>query len=303
MRFLEQYLFHIVRLRPFRGITFTHRTGCEGAGSQANCIMNAMTFARACGLPYVHTPLTMIAHADRPMCEWVTAWETFFNLGLGEVAYDAETLGVVNYTPEVYREIELCLGWRGRGDQLADCFKALIPELRRKYYSNKSPRTTEEVMVALHMRRGDVTVQNNSNMFTSTQKAMHTVNAVKSVLDSQQIPHTIRVYSQGNIEEFAELTSLGVEFFLDADPIWTLQELIEADVLIMAKSSFSSYAGIISSGIKIYEPADWSELAASVEFILNDPLDDWLRCEVDGTVDEVALEHQLLIRTKAKLNF
>jgi len=40
-----------------------------------------------------------------------------------------------------------------------------------------------------------------------------------------------------------------------------------------------------------------------VEFILNDPLDDWLRCEVDGTVDEVALEHQLLIRTKAKLNF
>jgi hypothetical protein len=37
-----------------------------------------------------------------------------------------------------------------------------------------------------------------------------------------------------------------VEFFLDADPIWKIGELVEADVLILAKGSFSLYAALIS---------------------------------------------------------
>jgi hypothetical protein len=48
-------------------------------------MMNAISFARACGLTYVHTPFKVIAHADRPMEEWVAGWETLFNLGDGEL--------------------------------------------------------------------------------------------------------------------------------------------------------------------------------------------------------------------------
>jgi hypothetical protein len=48
--------------------------------------MWAINFARICGLTYVHTPFNRIWHADRPMREWVDAWEAHFNLGLGEVA-------------------------------------------------------------------------------------------------------------------------------------------------------------------------------------------------------------------------
>jgi hypothetical protein len=33
--------------------------------------------------------ICQIAHADRPMQDWVEAWETQFNLGSGEVATDA----------------------------------------------------------------------------------------------------------------------------------------------------------------------------------------------------------------------
>jgi hypothetical protein len=46
----------------------------------------------------------------------------------------------------------------------------------------------------------------------------------------------------------------GVEFFLDTDAVWTMEELIEADILIMAKGYFSYYAGLICDGIKIFEP-------------------------------------------------
>jgi len=84
--------------------------------------------------------------------------------------------------------------------------------------------------------------------------------------------------------DVAELDVPGTEFFLDMDPIWSMQELIEADILIMAKSSFSYVAALISEGIKIYDPPclDYP------------PLSSWLILDPNGEFDCAAFERQLL---------
>lgn len=66
-----------------------------------------------------------------------------------------------------------------------------------------------------------------------------------------------------------------------------MQELIEADVLIMSKSSFCYYAALISDGIKIFEPE-------------NETMDGWLLCSEDGSFNCEAFERQLtsLVQTK-----
>src|SRR6202046_5831469 len=87
--FLRQYVLHVTRLRPLRKITCTGLKS-EGAGSQALMVMNAINFARSFGLTYVHSPFTLIHHAERPTEEWVTSWETLFNLGDGEPVCDIE---------------------------------------------------------------------------------------------------------------------------------------------------------------------------------------------------------------------
>ena len=66
-----------------------------------------------------------------------------------------------------FNEIER-FGWRVRGDKLAERFKTSVAEFRRKYYVNKSPRQTEEVTVAMHIRRGDVS-EADSDYFTSNE--------------------------------------------------------------------------------------------------------------------------------------
>jgi hypothetical protein len=100
------------------------------------------------------------------------------------------------------------------------------------------------------------------------------------------------IYGQGSIADFPELTPLNARFFLDADPIWTLQELVEADILIVAKSCFSSYAGLISDGIKICESMPgWSNFSGS---------DDWIACEEDGSFDGVAFARQFYLLQEAK---
>jgi hypothetical protein len=90
-------------------------------------------------------------------------------------------------------------------------------------------------------------------MWTSTSIIAKTITKVRAVLDGYCIQYKICVFSQGDYTDVAELDAPGAEFFLDAEPIWSMQEIIEADILIMAKSDFSYVAAFISEGIKIYE--------------------------------------------------
>jgi hypothetical protein len=301
-RFLRQYVLHTTGLRPIRKITSTGLRS-EGAGSQALMIMNAINFSRSFGLTYVHTPFTLIHHADRNTQDWVTAWETLLNLGAGEAACGVERREVVNFC-YTFTDLDLCFGWRRRGKELANSFKALIPEFRRKYYLNKSPRRTDEVTVAVHIRRGDVSAD-NPDYFTSNETIWRTISTLQSILDTHRVKYRIRIYSQGNTADFAALDMLGVEFFLDADTIWTMEELIEADILVMAKGCFSYCAALISDGIKIFVPETLlgDDLLPSWKWRSVPAAESWVPCHTDGSFETAIFERQLtiLIDSKAML--
>jgi len=288
--FLWRFILHLTDIRPIRQITCTGLKH-EGAGSQAHMIMSAINFARASGLTYVHTPFSLIHHADRPMDEWVAVWEAFFNLGDGETTCIPEEHRPVDYCYN-RSSLELCFGWADPRNELSRRFNELIPEFKRKYYQGKKTGIKNEFTVAVHIRRGDVSETFNSHRFTGTDAIAKTVAAAKSILDSRKIAHTLRIYSQGSPTEFAELAALDVDLNLDADPVRTMQEMIEADVLIMAKGCFSNYAGMISDGIKLFDPAALagSRMPGWWHF---SPPDDWLPCHPDGSFDHAAFERQL----------
>ena len=307
--FLWQCILHFAGVRTIRTVTCVRRSGREGPGSQALAIMNAINFARCAGLTYLHTPFTQIHGGKRPMQEWVAAWEALFNLGEGETACSVKRHEVVNYCHN-FVDLELCLGWRGRRDELAHAFKATIPEFRRKYYRNRSPRTTREVTVAVNIRRGgDVSADPNHVHFTPTDKVLRTATEVKAILDAHSIRYRIDVYSNGHPTDFSEFSQLGARIFInpDVDVVWTMHELIEADVLIVAKSSFSYYAAHISDGIRIFEPlTDISSYRTARSFLAGwawwyiSPAEDWLPCGADGSFDRAAFEGQLFLLTQAK---
>jgi len=156
----------------------------------------------------------------------------------------------------------------------------VIPELRKKYYRNNFPARNEVITVAVHLRRGDVTPEHRQR-FTSVNTVYETTHLVKSILDDYQEDHTISVYSEGKASDFAELREMGADLFLSLDAVWTMQQLIEADVLIMSKSSFSYVAALISDGIKLYEPF-W-----------HSPLDHWISLNATGNFDYAAFKGQL----------
>jgi hypothetical protein len=62
-------------------------------------------------------------------------------------------------------------------------------------------------------------------LYTSTDKILRIASAVKSILVSRKVPFSVRIYSQGDVADFAELFPLGAEFFLDADPFGRCRNL------------------------------------------------------------------------------
>lgn len=291
MVFFRQFLRHLAGVERIWAITCAMDSTFHGPGSRAFFTMWTMSAARACGLTYLHTPFSTVAYPDRPMQDWAAAWESFFHLGAGETPYQTGTRGVIN-VPYGLQNLEVCFAGRRHAPRSEDCFNAMIPEFRRKYYLHGSPHTTSDVTIAINVRRREVSAVENSYMYTSAEKLLQMATAVKAVLDAQGIPLNLRVYGQGSVADFEQLTPLGAEFHLEADPMWTMRELIEADILLVAKSAFSYYAGIISDGIKIYEePCKWPSFAV---------LDDWIPCKADGSLDARAFEHRLSLLLQAK---
>lgn len=288
--FFWQVLLDWTRIRPICSITCPGLP-LEGAGSQALAIMGTISFARSSGLTYLHTPFSSIAHAERPMQEWAKAWETFFNLGAGELAPGPQSHKAVDYCRH-FNDLWLYFGWRGREDKLSHQFRTLLPEFRRRYYLNKSPRKTEDLTVAVHVRRGD-SLPDNPSYYTSNETILRTMTLLKSVLDARGVDYSIRLYSEGDRADFEEVSLPGVELFLDADPLWTLEELVEADILIMAKGCFSRCASLLSDGVKIgvHEPEfGWYLL----------PQDNWVECLPDGSFDCTAFERELSLVMSSK---
>ena len=270
--FFRLYLRQLVGGCPIRKITCAGFPG-EGAGSQALMIIRAMNFAHAFGLTYLHTPFAEIAHADRPMAEWVEAWESHFNLGVGEQAAASGEREVVNFAHN-FTDLTRCFGFE---ETLG---REVLSKVREKYYANKSPRVNEVLTVGVHVRRGDVTA-GHQDMWTETAAVAKTIEAVRSVVESLHVEYKIQIFSNGMAADFAELEAPDAELSLNADPVWTMRELIEADVLVMAKSTFSYVAALISDSVKIYEPCGY------------EALDGWIACGPDGSFDSQALERQL----------
>lgn len=285
--FFILYVKQLVARQPIRYVTCDGFKS-EGVGSQVLMTMNSIAFARASGLKYLHTPLKKTDHADRPMQEWITAWEDLFNLGDEELMAGQER-NVVNFA------------WNYL--DLAQCFRVdldhglldIIPELRRKYYKNKLPRTNHSVVIGIHLRRPTPLEKWGEEhwLWTPADAVLRVASTARSIIEVLDKVCTIRVFSQGDDVEFTPFRHIGAELHLNADAVWTMQELIESDVMILAKgSSFSYVAAIICDGIKLYQPG------------ADCPLGDWVEYDADGNMNSAQFERQLreLLARQNKLN-
>jgi hypothetical protein len=174
-----------------------------------------------------------------------------------------------------------------------DAYLRLIGKIIQKYEG--TPKDVElhgdpgKVTVAVHIRRGDVTpVCEQSFRFTSNQYARGLLHQVLSTLDELRLPRVVNLYSEGRAADFAELANEGVILHLGDSAFTAFNNLVCADILIMARSSFSYSAGLFSRGIKVYDPF-WHK-----------PLSEWLVAGSNGEIDTARLRTMVANKVEAR---
>lgn len=231
------------------GITCTGKE--DGGGAQVHAVMSAILFSRAIGVPYFHTPFKSIMHGGDPV-HFASQWETSFKLGIGSAGVP---MGVPIVAGEVFNK-----GYRGRpavveqqhfhafADENPDLYSTVVDEFRARLAL--PPRSFASPTIAVHVRRGDVVgVPAHAKRLTDNAVIAR---RIETVLNDHP-GHCVRVFSQGVESDFQPLPDI-CEFELNSDIFATISGLIRADCLIMAKSSLSCVAGLLSRGTVYYEP-------------------------------------------------
>jgi hypothetical protein len=263
----------------------------DGAGAQAQAVVSVMLFARAVGAQYVHTPFSVVDHNPDSSPDWPARWERFFNFGQGEMpvsALDARGIARLQVvspfevtSPGVLYELPHCYPTWSLSRAL---LPPLLAELRGRFLAGK--RVTESaapaLRVAIHVRRGDVTPAGpHARRFTASETVLRLSQRLDEALGSAGLPYRATLYSQGDPAQFQLLADRGVTIDTRDDPFETFLQLVTADVLVTAKSSFSYLAGLLSRGVVLYEPF-WHA-----------PLVGWVRLSGDGGFDRMAFLDRL----------
>ena len=153
--------------------------------------------------------------------------------------------------------------------------ESLVRDLRRKYYLNKSRRTNAPSSVCIHVRRRnrhDFHAEDATDMACLTR----VVARVRAILHELRNEHTLRVFSQGFPSDFSTLDIPESQLLLDADPLWSMREMIEADLLVTTRGTFGHVTGLLCDGIVLADDMFPSQGG-------------WLTYDAGGAFDAAAL--------------
>lgn len=269
-----------------------------GIGHQMANWIAGHWYARMFGLQFAHTPFSS------------EKWERFLGFGVNEQS-------VENMLNNGYKKVKLPLfdehnpaevaltrdiinSYRGQRvvflaeqDQFYKNQYGLVDELRAKFHNVTTRKNDVSIYskanfnIAIHVRRGDIVAgqaNQNPNLLLRWQDNSYFERVLSTVVNHVYPQKTIAIYlfSQGVRSEFPEFEKYkNIHFCLDMNAQDSFLHMVNADVLITSKSSFSYKPALLSNGIKISPKNFWHGYPAA---------QDWILVEDDGQFDTTKLK-------------
>lgn len=240
-----------------RYLTFAGRE--DGIGAQIHSIFSLHAYAFLRNMTYLHSPMKNIAHNDG-CATWDQDWNDFFNIPqtpeATKVEIPVENLSVkkqwILKSNTLYRSVSA----HPVVDLFSDSYTTIMPKLRKAYdrsFFNKKNvyQNTECLNIAVHARRGDAL--NHPHRASNTDSIKRKIIFLKQKLAVLKTPYEIHIFSQGEPSDFKLFEKLGVQLHLNTDLFVTFHSLVTADVFLMAKSSLSYAAALLSNGKIVYD--------------------------------------------------
>jgi hypothetical protein len=273
VRLRSSELLRLTENPNIRGIVCKGRT--DGGGAQLQARISALAFSRASGTPLLYAPFETIEHGSG--AEWLSQWENFIDFRSGSEPLPPDAVVVpahkaFNIFDRRQRFVASNYSFT-YCDAHPEAYVRVKSELRSRC---PAAGPVAKGVMAVHIRRGDAIIgDDNASRLTPMDRIARTIEIVRRTR-----PHlSVHVFSQGVPSDFQALPA-DCHLHLESDVFEALATMINAEVLMIAKSSFSYVAALLSEGTVIFEPF-W-----------HSGLPDWI------SVDELFLANE---RTEAAL--
>lgn len=235
--------------------TVTNGIRTDGFGAQFQSVLWTLLWAEATGRSFKYTD---IKHID-----------LISNSGSIKDTENENTLEEVieymtfkdNYPHADSRSLPISFGVlrsyvEGNIDTLfeSDTFR----RFKERFYIGKINRFSKaKLNVAVHIRRLGNFEKENNRFRTGTHDTKNTehleiMNRIRAEYRERDIE--FHIYSQGRVENFAELVSDDTKFHLNEKVLDTFTDFLFADVLVTCRSSFSYLAALLSDNVVYYMP-------------------------------------------------
>lgn len=222
--------------------SFTNFLRDDGFAAQYQTIIFSILWCELTGNKFKYSPFNTIAHNYDNDPLFVEKKEKLINIRDG---YDLADDGTIRLGSYIYSEVEYNLDRCLAGEE--------IKKIKQLFWAGKSKIYDKPKNLAVHIRAV------NKEDIGSYGYVDHSyfVEKIKDVLVKHPTAN-IHIYSQGrigNFEQFLQFNNANnIYFHLNDSVEFTFQGLVEADYLIMSKSSFSYCAALLSEGEIYYLP-------------------------------------------------
>uniref|UniRef100_A0A6C0C5V2 Glycosyltransferase n=1 Tax=viral metagenome TaxID=1070528 RepID=A0A6C0C5V2_9ZZZZ len=217
---------------------YTIKGKTDGFGAQYHSIMSGIAYSKFKNYNYIHTPIAKIGNMTSEKLESLNNF-----------------IGIPSLPNQNNIEIDITVPFSGEAifsNKPSEYFTNDVIEILRKYYYSTSKPVIENIDIAIHIRRGDVTNGVLKDRYTPNSY----YNEIIKFLNRKYPNYNITILSEGNVNDFNELNGKNISFKLNTSIAETFHSFVSAKILITAKSSFSYCAAILNSNEIYY--MDWS---------------------------------------------
>lgn len=258
-----------------------------GIGHQIANWIAGYWFAKQFNLQFAHIPFS------------TTKWENF--LGFGENETTVASLLAQGYSKvklplfdednqnEVALQQKIIASYANQKvvfvaeqDQFYRDQFGVMEDIKQKFHNTPARKDDKLIFdtaffnIAIHVRRGDIVIgqeNQNPNLLMRFQGNGYFEKVLRTVVETAptEKPIAIYLFSQGEVKDFSEFAAFeNLHFCLDMNAQDSFLHIVNADLLISSKSSFSYKSALLSNGIKICPKDFWHGYPDSEDWILAD---------------------------------
>ena len=233
-------------------INCTIQTANDGFGAQYQKIIQTYIYCKLHNYNFLYKPFSSIEHNYDNDNNYIEKVENLINLKNNIPNININNINSINEIP--YHTIRNFL------DNNVDmwCDSEHMNFVKDCFWKNKSKNyfNNNKINVAIHIRRENSHDKGLAGERATTPNSyyLNIMNFIREKYKKSNKRLLFHIYSQGNIDNFKDLDSNDVKFYIDFDIFESFIGMVSAEILVISPSSFSYVAALISDGEIYYKP-------------------------------------------------